>query len=969
MPYLKQRLCYAQCVSESLNLKSGQGLDLSVFRDEARARQELGFLQAQLGAETFAAACRLQAATPDPSQALSLLERLVAVRADQCIAQLNSDHVLLHYLLLLFGHSYWLGETVIQNPDLLHSLRSNRNLERFFEPEDFLANLAQLRAYTAQEDVSSLLARFKKREYVRIVLRDLLKIATLAEITAEVSALADVLIAEALEHCHAQMRRDYSGAGNALHARFAVLSLGKLGGNELNYSSDIDLLYLYDGTDSAADKFSLREYFVRQAQLMTELLSRSTVEGSVFRIDLRLRPQGHEGEPAVALRHALDYYAHSAQDWELQALIKARYSAGDPGLAHEFIRAVQPRVYVTHVNFAAVETAVNSRRKIGEHRRRFLAARKEAATIDVKLDRGGIRDIEFLAQCLQRVYGGEEPWLRACGTLFSLQKLNDKGHLSSSDFHELSVAYEFLRTVEHRLQLQRGQQLHRLPAAEAELQALARAALRDSTASAAELMRLLRERMGRVASIYERIVHHQKQREKGGPETAVDSYYIGTRELAFDQLMRRIEADSPQVHRAIGSAGLSLHGRRNLHRFLGSAMSGADHYAALLANPATISRALTLLDASDYLADILARDPSLTFMLADLPSASGQPTPANHSRLFALDGLVRDRNESLVVLRKRFRRVSFVLAAQDVLSPLQAFVSLKQNTQLADEAIRSALRIVQSEQSLAVFALGRLGTEEFDVASDADLLFVRAPEIDEEAARADAERLVHALSDYTKNGPLFAVDARLRPHGGEGDLVASAKQVEKYLAEEAQPWEALTYSKLRFVAGRKDVAASLLPHVWHQIVEAASRPGFPAAVLEMRGRLEKSNRYAGSFKLAAGGFYDIDFIVSYVMLRQANLFHGNTQEKLARLHEASLLSTTLFEKLQQATILYRTVDHAIRLVTGRARPELPIAEHPRLATERIVNGILRREPEIDLQSELNLTAPAVRQIFNLELTK
>src|SRR5262249_37900775 len=160
----------------------------------------------------------------------------------------------------------------------------------------------------------------------------------------------------------------------------------------------------------------------------------------------------------------------------------------------------------------------------------------------------------------------------------------------------------------------------------------------------------------------------------------------------------------------------------------------------------------------------------------------------------------------------------------------------------------------QAEKSLAVFALGRLGTEEFDIGSDADLLFVRAPEADEEEARLDAERLVHALAAYTKEGPLFAVDARLRPHGGEGELVTTATQLEKYLAEEAQPWEALTYSKLRFVAGRNDVAALLLPLVWHQIVEIAFRSGFSAAVQEMRTRQEKSNRYAGSFKLAAGGF-------------------------------------------------------------------------------------------------------------------
>ncbi|HKD80307.1 MAG TPA: hypothetical protein VKH81_11485 [Candidatus Angelobacter sp.] len=948
-------------MDERVNSESVRKFNLPAFRDEARAQRELEFLEKQLPAAMFATTLPLLATMPDPAQALSLLERLIVLKGNECIALLQSDHTLLHYVLLIFGHSYWLGETLIQNPDLLRSL--GKNLERSFEAEDFLEGFDRFRARSGGEHVSLLLARFKKREYVRIVLHDLLGIAPLTGTTAEISALSDALIEEALRHCQAEMSRRYPGATSVEASRFAVLSLGKLGGNELNYSSDVDLLYLYEGAATWTAGISVREYFVRQAQLMTDVLSRTTAEGAVFRIDLRLRPQGQEGEPAVALGHALDYYAHSAHDWELQALIKARFSAGDLDLARKFIRVLQPRIYVANVNFAAIETAVNSRRKIGEHRRRSLAARKGSATIDVKLDRGGIRDIEFLAQCLQRVYGGEEPWLRACGTLVSLQKLNDKGHLNSSDFRELTWAYEFLRTIEHRLQLQRGQQLHRLPSAGQELQVLARAVGREEAAGASGLMRLVRERMGRVAAIYERIIHHQKQREKGGAEAAVDSYYIGARELAFDQIMRRIESDSPVTYRAISSANLSVHGRRNLHRFLGSAMAGGEKHAGLLENAAAISKAITLFETSDYLTGILLRQPSLVQMLPELSSAGREPSPADHARLFALGGLARDTDESLALLRRRFHRASFAIAARDVLSPRSVFLSLKENSQLADGAIRSALRIIKAEQALAVFALGRLGTQELDIASDADLLFVRATEGDEEESRLDAERLVHALSAYTKEGPLFAVDARLRPHGGEGDLVASPAQIERYLAEEAQPWEALTYSKLRFVAGRKDIAAALLPIVWRQIVAAAPRPGFSSAILEMRARLEKSNRYSGSFKLAAGGFYDIDFISSYLMLRQANPVHGSTQEKVDRLYDAGQLAKPLVEKLRHATLLYRATDHAIRLVTGRARPELPTAEHARLATEALVTRILGRQSDRDLQSELRSTQNEVREIF------
>jgi len=967
-------------VGESVRSNPEQFFDPGLFRDPPRARRDLEALHSRLTSETFAALPPLLAELPDSDQAVSLLERLTA-GSSESIALLNSNRTVLHHTLVIFGHSYWLGEALIQNADLLSVLQRDKNMERSLEREDFHENLARFRArlplHPAEPardwsfggaEFSSLLARFKKREYVRVSLRDLLGIATLAETTAEISALADVLIEAALREAQEQMRRRYGTAqqvdarGRRTPAPFAVLALGKLGGNELNYSSDVDLLYLYDGAESASEEISLREYFVRQAQLMTDLLSRATSEGQVFRIDLRLRPQGHEGEPAVALRQALQYYSQSAHDWELQALIKARYSAGDPGLAREFIRAVQPRVYAPNINFAAIETMVNSRRKIGEHRRRSAALRRGPATVDVKLDRGGIRDIEFLVQCLQRVYGGEEAWLRACGTLFSLQKLHDKGHLSGADFHDLSSAYEFLRTLEHRLQLQRGQQLHRLPAAPAELEALAKAVQRGPSGNAG-LLRSLRERMGRVAAIYERIIHNQKERERGGVEAAAaDSFYIGTRELAFDQLLQRVKTDSPALFGAIAASTLEKHTRRNLHHFLGSAMATAERYNLLLENAAAAARALGIFETSDYLSDSLVRQPQLLRVLNDIPGAQ-DGTAAGRSSRISLRSSGRTTNESVAMLRRKFHQAGFAVAAEDVLLPRAAFASLKLNTLLADEAIRAALHIVNAEQSLAVFALGRLGTEEFDIGSDADLLFVRAPEADEEEARLDAERLVHALAAYTKEGPLFAVDARLRPHGGEGELVTTAAQLDRYLAEEAQPWEALTYSKLRFVGGNAQVQPLVLGPAWHRIVEIASQGGFPAAVREMRTRLEKSNRYPGSFKLAAGGFYDIDFITSYLMLTQASLAGGNTEEKLQQLRAGGLLAAATVERLREAALLYRTTDHAIRLVTGRVRPELPASEHQRQSVEKLVKRVLGLAEETDVQAELQAMQREVREIF------
>jgi glutamate-ammonia-ligase adenylyltransferase len=938
---------------------SGRLHGLVPFRQPERARRDLQQLESCLSAETLAALLHLLAESPGPDQALSLLERLLNQSSGELIAILDRDHVLLHYAVLIFGHSYWLGEALIQNPDILCSLQREKDLERSLEREDFLDRLRRFRLQffsshsgsdSEDTDVPLLLARFKKREYIRIALRDLLGIATLADTTSEISALADVLIAAALEQAEAQMRKRY-GDAVVSSLRFAVLALGKLGGNELNYSSDVDLLYLFSGPESSHGDISQREYAIRLAQTVTDVLSRATPEGAIFRIDLRLRPRGHEGEPAIALEEALSYYGEAAADWELQALIKARHSAGDRALARDFISGVQARVYTPHINFSAIETAINSRDKIDVHRRRSMALRNKPGALDVKLDRGGIRDIEFLAQCLQRVYGGEERWLHASGTLFSLQKLNDRGHLDGHDFHQLGQAYEFLRVVEHRLQLQRGQQVHSLPAGAEQLTVLARAVLGDSFNSKDAFMELLRTHMARVAAIYDRIIH-KHERQKKTVREAAGSLASAARQDPLEQILDRFGEVSKELRASIRAAKLSAHGHRNLHRFLSAAATSAERQAVLQENPGAIEKALPLFETSDYLTDVLARHPDVVRVL------SGFAQPASLSG----DAVLYDIN-SPDLLRKRYREASFAIAAQDIVSSRPVFESMQENSRLAEQAIECALRFVNGDQSLAVFALGRLGTDEFDIASDADLLFVRAPESDAQEARIDAERLVNALSAYTKEGSIFAVDTRLRPRGSEGELVVSAAQLEKYLAEEAQPWEALTYSKLRFVAGRQDLVPLVLTSVWHQIVELAARPGFSAAVTEMRGRLEKSNRYPRSFKLARGGFYDIDFIASYVILREANLVPGNTLERLAALRHARFLEELDFEKLRRATLLNRTVDHAIRLVTGRARPELPVAEHARQATEKMVGRILGTDTGRDLQSKLRETQGQVRLLF------
>ncbi|MGH9648899.1 MAG: hypothetical protein ACRD3I_00325, partial [Terriglobales bacterium] len=750
------------------------------FQDAGRAAHTLARVAAQLPPGLQQALPNLLSESPDPDSALNLLDRFCAEAGAELLRLMDRNRFLLHYAIEVFAASQWLGDTLVQNRDLLHALQRDRNLERSHSRDDYQESLARFRSRTLETDLAQLLARFKRREYIRIMLRDVLGIATLAETTAEISALSDVLIEEALRECDATLRERFGppqhtdSHGRVVEVPFAVLALGKLGGHELNYSSDVDLLFLHgdgEAETASAGAITNREYFIRLAQSVTETLSRPTREGAVFRIDLRLRPQGREGEPAVPLGQALCYYGQQAQDWELQAMIKVRHSAGDLALAREFIRGVQPYVYRSdaesmkslgtgqRLNFPAIETALDTREKIQRQRRGSRSG------VDVKLDRGGIRDIEFLVQCLQRVYGGAESWLRSGGTLFSLQKLHDKQHLDGKDFHDLNSGYEFLRRVEHRLQLRRGQQTHRLPDSEAELHVLERALFQRQAHETRppRLVNAVRERMSAVADIYARIIHSQQpsREEAGSFHLRPLPAQVG-REQSYNQILHRLAADAPALYEIATRRELSTHARRNLHRFLSAAFTSSERYAAVVRDPRAVEHALRLFSASDYLTDILIRHPVEIATITEIAEQPSVPVrevtllQEAEGRRAVADPVFRHLaeveapyNEKLALLRQQCRHRVFAAGARDLMEFRAVYDSLEEMTTIADDAVNAATAIVNAGERLAVLALGRLGSREFDIASDADLLFVRDEASDPASGRKAAEQMVEALAAYT----------------------------------------------------------------------------------------------------------------------------------------------------------------------------------------------------------------------------
>ena len=912
-------------------------------------------------------------------------ERLMEAAPRELATAFEKQPILIHYATLVFGHSLWLGETLIQNIDLFPRFGRKKSLDRSYSREEFREEFARMHSRSPVGDMAVSLARFRKREYVRILLRDVLGIAKLSETTEEISALSDSLIEEALLAVNSELHRCHGtpkwvdSQGRLQGSRFAVVSLGKLGGNELNYSSDIDLMFLYDGgIEPPTRAISNREYFIQLAQQTTELLSRHTQEGQVFRIDLRLRPQGHEGELAVASPQAAHYYSEVAEDWELQAMIKARHSAGDADLVREFTRAVGPYVYRPNVNFAAVKTALQTRERIDKRGKKQVPGRSARNAIDVKLDRGGIRDIEFLAQCLQRVYGGEEGWLRSRGTLFALQKLHDKEHLSGKDFHNLTSAYEFLRHLEHQLQLRNGQQLHELPTGHAELTVLAKCVSRQGSASPSpsEFVPQIQSRMATVGEIYRRIVYQEQSQQfiDGEGNLRLQAQVPPSAENSYSQIIQRLEVDAPRLLEVISDANLSPHGRRNLDRFLSSAATNSERYGAVLRSPAAVEHALTIFEFSNYLTDILVRYPADVELLNEIKVRPDSDTNALFDVvpdcvtavpdpvLAYLSQSSVDRQEALVLLRRQFRHALFVSGSCDLYYTRSVFEAFAENTTAADKALQSALAIADPPSGFAVMALGRLGSHEFDLLSDADVLFVADEATDPQDARRAAEQTMEFLTAYTRDGTVFPVDARLRPQGREGQLVTTPAQLARYFVRNAQPWEAISYLRLRLVAGDGAVAQKAFTTVREGIAAMAEQPEFDRELRDMRSRLESSDS-APNLKTSPGGAYDIDFLVGSLQAKHRIWRAGNLSERISLLGEHGLLEEQECRDLAASADFLRTIEHFVRLVTGRPGKWLPAGDYAQTCVAKLMARFPRYLEGRTLEVELAAVLRRTREIY------
>nr|WP_242113305.1 bifunctional [glutamate--ammonia ligase]-adenylyl-L-tyrosine phosphorylase/[glutamate--ammonia-ligase] adenylyltransferase [Luteimonas aquatica] len=776
-------------------------------------------------------------------------------------------------------------------------------------------------------DWPAVLRRYRQAESVRLIWRDVLGLETVADTLAGSTRLAETCLQVALAAIEAEFAqrhglvRDREGRAQ----RLVVFGLGKLGGGELNFSSDIDLVYAYaeEGESDGARPLAAEAYFARLGQQLAKLLDERTADGFSHRVDLRLRPFGNAGRVALSFAAMEQYFQREGRDWERYAWQKARPVAGDLAAGEAFLDALRPFVYRRYLDFGALDGLRAMKAAIAAE-----VARKDLEH-DIKRGAGGIREIEFFAQALQLIHGGRDPALRERRLLPALQALREAHQISEQTHAALAEAYGFLRRLENRLQMLRDAQTHALPA-----DALDRARIaqglghRDWDA----LQAALALQRGRVAAEFEALLAPRRRQaagaadggalsegllagywralpDDGDAQVLADAGYAdpaaadamlrdfarasGVRELS-DAARARLDRVLPQLVRAAGAAGDPGLALRRLLALLHNILRRASYLALLDEQPAALARLVGAVMRSALLAERLATLPLLLDELLDARVAGPLPERAELARACAAALAHEDTEAALMALNEIRQALSFRIALATLDGRQDARASARQLAWLADAVLevvlmlaRRELRAAHGEIAGARFAIvgyGSLGGEELGFGSDLDLVFLYdAPaEAHSDGARALdaprwfarlAQKIVALLGTVTAAGRLYDIDVRLRPDGGKGLLVSSLASYEDYQRQRAWTWEHQALVRARAIAGdeglREDFERVRARTLGHAREAGKLREDVVAMRLRMRAELDRSNAAGFDLKQGRGGLVDLEFLLQFLVLRDA----------------------------------------------------------------------------------------------------
>ncbi len=831
---------------------------------------------------------------PDPHLARVALSRV----GEHAVAREALDRADVRAVVVrLLGFSTAAADFLLAHPDETAAVADARRPSRADLETELERDVGRL-------GIRDALRRFRHRSLLRVAARDLSN-AALEDVVAEISDVAEVCLQAAC--------REAAPEG------IAIVALGKLGGAELNYASDVDVVFVHDG--SGPERQGAAE---RACAVLVRLLSEPTAEGIALRVDPTLRPGGRRGALSRSLEAMREYYADQAATWERQALIKARPVAGRADLGAAFVEAVSPFVFPTELEPAAIEEVRRVKVRLEEYVR---AAGK--ATTEVKRGHGGIRDVEFAVQLLQIVHGRRDGRLREPNTLRALAVLANEGYVGREDAAALSDAYRFLRRLEHRLQIVRDLQTHELPADPASRKVIARSL---DMASARELEAEYERQTGLVRGLHERLFYRPLLESFAGratPRPGVDRE--ATEELLAGLGFEKPASSYELLARLVDPA-------THLGKVLAHVFPVIAPALALSANPDAalvhLERVVSACRDAPNVADALASDPSAARRLAHVVAVSSFATDllvSEPARVLALQNVASpsDTRSSLVAVTARH--------AAGELGPDETGRAL---SQVADEVVREALDEAEPDRPFAVIGLGKLGAEELNFASDLDVVFVHEGEGPDEFRRGAelAERVLAGIRDAG-----WEPDADLRPEGRSGPLAKSFAAYLEYWERYAEAWEFQSLLRARFIAGDASLGrrfCSFANDFAYPEYLPVERVG---EMRRMRDRIERERvrpPEASRFhlKLGYGSLADVQFAVELSLMRwggrQPEVRTRRTLEALERLAERRLIEDAVALALGEAFVFLTNVKNALEIDRRVHADAIPPAAEEQFALAR-----------------------------------
>jgi glutamate-ammonia-ligase adenylyltransferase len=884
----------------------------------------------------------------------------------------------------VFATSDYVARHCIQHPDVLLELVATRDLFRAYAGGEIARRAERELAGVANEAaLKASLRALRRRELVRIAWRDLAGLADLNEVMAALSELADACLSEALTRLHAWAAARHGepkGEGRGEPPSLIVLGLGKLGGRELNFSSDIDLIFAYpeEGETAGPRRLSHHEFFVHLGQALINTLQETTAEGFVFRVDMRLRPNGASGPLALSFDAMEQYYQTHGREWERYALIKTRVCAGNRAAGEELLRRLRPFVFRKYLDYGALE-AIRSLKAMIERE-----VTRQGMQENIKLGPGGIREIEFIVQALQLVRGGREPPLMEPALLKVLPRLAAGGHIAPEQERELASAYVFLRNTEHRLQMVADRQTHSLPTEAHERLRLAYAmGYGDWAAFAAALARHRRKVQERFSMMFAAPQGEAGRADVTGlaavwldtadPDTALKSLRTAgfTRPEEAAPLLAGLRAGAAYsafssegrtrmdrlMPLLLSAAGLTAEPHTTLARLVGllEAIGRRSAYLALLVeNPVALSQLVKLVAASPWIAHWIARHPIVLDELLDPRDLYAPLTRASLADELrrCLAPIPEEDLEMQLELLREFRHGHVLrVAAADIgpgLPPEQvgwqlagiAEAVLEEGLRLAWQALAkkhgrpTCAHGAVPQPGFAVIGYGKLGGCELGYASDLDMIFlyedcpegttdgVRPIPHEEFFARL-GQRLIHYLTTRTSGGILYDVDMRLRPSGQSGPLVTSLAAFSEYQTRHAWTWEHQALVRARAVAGEPRLCREFARVRQELLCRKRDPVRLGREVVEMRAKMVAAHPAEGAaafdVKQGRGGIVDIEFMVQYCVLRWAHAHpklthHTDNIRILEALRAEGLLDAGRARRLTETYRRYLSVEHRLKLM-------------------------------------------------------